>query len=150
MAVIDRIELVAKTKSIRILNICGAICLVIWLIMVLSADTFKNEYLRTLLLVGTFWSLLGMLWSQDAGLYIEWRTNEVEFKTHNGFGLIDIKALKRIEIGLDEITAYIEVNEVKVINIERFTDYNTRLRIKENFSQLQKVVSTNQGPTNTI
>jgi hypothetical protein len=124
--------------------------LVIWLIMVLSADTFKNEYLRTLLLVGTFWSLLGMLWSQDAGLYIEWRTNEVEFKTHNGFGLIDIKALKRIEIGLDEITAYIEVDEVKVINIERFTDYNTRLRIKENFSQLQKVVSTNQGPTNTI
>jgi hypothetical protein len=102
------------------------------------------------LLVGTFWSLLGMLWSQDAGLYIEWRTNEVEFKTHNGFGLIDIKALKRIEIGLDEITAYIEVDELKVINIERFTDYNTRLRIKENFSQLQKVVSTNQGPTNTI
>jgi hypothetical protein len=150
MAVIDRIELVAKTKSIRILNICGVICLVIWLIMVLSADTFKNEYLRTLLLVGTFWSLLGMLWSQDAGLYIEWRTNEVEFKTHNGFGLIDIKALKRIEIGLDEITAYIEVDELKVINIERFTDYNTRLRIKENFSQLQKVVSTNQGPTNTI
>lgn len=142
MPVIDRIELVANTKSIRILNICGAVCLVTWLIMVLSADTFKNEYLRTLLLIGTFWSLLGMLWSQDAGLFIEWRSDEVEFKTHNGFGLIDIKALKRIDIGLDEIKAYIENDEVKIIDIEHFTDYNTRLRIKENFSQLQQEISS--------
>ncbi|NRF40697.1 hypothetical protein [Pedobacter foliorum] len=138
MAVIDRIELSAKSKSLKILNICGAIYLAVWLFMVLSAETFKSEYIKTLLMGGTFWSLLSRLWSKDAGLFIEWRPDQVEFKTHNGSGLIDIKMLKHIDVGLDEIKAYLEKDEVQVINIARFSDYDTRLKIKEHFSQLQK------------
>lgn len=147
MQVIDRVELVAKTQSLRILNICGMICLAVWLIMILTAVTFKNDYVRTLLLIGIFWSLLGRLWSEDAGLFIDWRTDEIEFKTHNGSGLINIRKLNHIDIGLDEIKGYLENEEVVVINIERFSDYNTRLRIKDNFSQLQKMAEANNGPT---
>ncbi|RZL20012.1 MAG: hypothetical protein EOO89_01580 [Pedobacter sp.] len=141
MPVIDRIELVAKKKSLRILNICGIACIGVWLIMVLSAETFKTDDFRSLLLIGIFWSLLGKLWSEDDGLFIEWRNDEVEFKTHNASGIISIKALKRIDIGLDEIKAFSEADEVKIVDIEHFTDYNTRLRIKENFTLLQKEVS---------
>ena len=93
------------------------ICLAVWLIMILTAATFKNDYLRTLLLIGTFWSLLGKLWSEDAGLFIDWRTDEIEFKIHNGSGLIDIRKLNQIDIGLDEIKAYLESEEVVVIRI---------------------------------
>ncbi|WP_152542273.1 hypothetical protein [Pedobacter sp. V48] len=89
-----------------------------------------------------FWSLLGKLWSKDAGLFIEWRADQVEYKTHNGSGLIDIKMVKHIDFGLDEIKAYLEKDEVQVINIERFSDYDTRLKIKEHFFQLQKELKT--------
>jgi hypothetical protein len=104
MAVTDRIELNAKSKNLKILNICGAISLAVWLFMVLSAETFRSEYIKTLMMGAIFWSLLGKLWSKDAGLFIEWRADQVEFKTHNGSGLIDISMLKHIDIGLDEIS----------------------------------------------
>ena len=142
MPVTERIELTAKSKSLKILNICGVICLAAWLFRVFSSDTFNSEEIRALLLVGIFWSLLGKLWSQDAGLFIEWRADQIEYKTHKGAGLIDVSSLNHIDVGLDEIKIYSKTGHVQVINIERFSNYNTRLRIKSNFSQLQKELET--------
>jgi hypothetical protein len=68
MAITDRIELSVKSKSLKILNICRAIYLVAWLFMVLSAETFTIDYIKTLTMGAIFWSLLGKLWSKDAGL----------------------------------------------------------------------------------
>ena len=142
MPVTDRIELTAKSQSLKILNICGAICLAAWLFMVFSSETVTAEDIRALILVGIFWSLLGKLWSQDAGIFIEWRVDQIEYKTHKEAGVIDVCSLNNIDVGLDEIRVYSENDHVQVINIERFSDYETRLRIKANFSQLQKELET--------
>ncbi|MGY4384729.1 hypothetical protein ACVWYN_001763 [Pedobacter sp. UYP24] len=142
MAVIDRIELRANSKSLKILNICGAVYLTVWLFIVLLAETFKSDHIKALIMGVLFWSLLSKLWSKDAGLFIEFRADQIEFKTHNGFGVFDIKMLKQIDVGLDEITVYLENDEVQVINIEHFSDYDTRLKIKAYFSQLQKELKT--------
>jgi hypothetical protein len=70
------------------------------------------------------------------GQFIKWTEDSIQFKSKDTECKIFISEIKDIKIGLDKIDLHLENGSTQTINIDDFTNYNDRLRIKENFGKL--------------
>lgn len=72
------------------------------------------------------------------GQFIEWAENSISFKTRNyASTIIETKEIKNIDIALDVIRIQTSEKEFE-ISIEDYTNYEDRIRIKDNFKQYGK------------
>jgi len=74
--------------------------------------------------------------SKRKRLFIEWNEERINYKIEEVQGSIDIAEITNVEIDLDRVMITLKSSEVIVLNIQDFTDYDTRLKIKENFRSL--------------
>ncbi len=73
------------------------------------------------------------------GQFIEWNNDILTFKTKDIKEIIiSIENINKIEIKLDSILILTNENKTLLINLEDYTDYKDRLRIKKNFEAYSK------------
>lgn len=137
MAVTDRIESKKAEYILIFLHIAFAILLSLAVIIAITSkhlrfSDFRSFTLPFIMMVNAY-SLL----NRQKGQFIEWRADEILYKTKGEEGTVEIKDIKNITIHLDTIVIDAINNYTYTINIQNFTKYETRLRIKENFTKLQ-------------
>lgn len=144
---IDRIENTRFEKNIKlfkwvaILSFLLVIVRILFDLEIMNGGGKLSDLFTSLIPVGMFFQYRSTA-KKWGGQFFEWKENEVEFKsrkydktvvTHNSIIQINIK-LDIIEIKTND--------KLYEINIEDYTEYNDRLRLKNNFEQLKKKLST--------
>lgn len=138
MKIIDRVE--SKKAQIVLLftKIAAVVVLVLMIIMATTKSNvrfsdFKDFIIGFILLLN-----LNNIFNKRKGQFIEWPEDEIEYKTRDEEATIELKDIKNVSIHLDTINIKSIQNQDYKIDIQDFTDYKTRLRIKENFTKLQR------------
>jgi hypothetical protein len=137
----ERVESKKVEKILTFVKIMIVIVILIPLIIVLK----NYEHVSSLRLshFSQFFLALFLLFrfytkfSKRKGQFIEWSPNEIQFKTKEQEGEIPINEIKNIDINIDSIDITLENGENYMLNIQDFGDYDTRIKIKDNFSKLQ-------------
>jgi hypothetical protein len=75
--------------------------------------------------------------SKNTGQFIKWTETSIKYKTKDTHGDIVISDIKSIEINLDIINIVLKDASNHSINIEDFTKYEDRVRIKGNFEKVK-------------
>lgn len=71
------------------------------------------------------------------GQFIEWKEGKISFKLRKvSENTIEYSNIESIEIKLDNIIITLKDGEKYDLNIEDYTEYEDRLRIKENFKRI--------------
>lgn len=149
----DRIENRRFEKNIRFFKWSAIITFVLAVIKVIAFPEVLEEKGKT----GDFFLLLlpialYMNYRRTAknwgGQYIEWTKDNISFKTRNHSStIIEIRKISKIDIEFDVIKIYTSKKQFK-ISIEDYTNYEDRIRIKDNFESLRKeLFSMDENPT---
>ncbi len=110
---------------------------------ILNNGAKLGDLLTTLLPLGLFiqYKATAKKWG---GQFFEWRENEVEFKSRKfDKTIIPHESILQINIKLDLIEIQTN-NNLFEINIEDYLEYSDRLRLKNNFKELSKRLSTSE------
>ncbi len=92
-----------------------------------------------------FWFQYRITAKKWGGQFFEWRQNEIEFKSRKyERTTIPFDSIKEIDIRLDIIEIK-TVNQLFEINIEDYTEYEDRLKIKKNFELVKNKTKHNNG-----
>lgn len=74
--------------------------------------------------------------SKHKGQFIRWTEDKIEYKSKELNDIIAVSEIQNIEIHLELIRIYLADNIVHIINIEDYTEFEDRKRIKNNFKRL--------------
>jgi hypothetical protein len=145
---IDRIENKRFEKNIKLFRWLAVLTLIIAIIKIsLDPNIFnssgrKFDFIISLLPISLF-----LQYRQTAnkwgGQFIEWTENEISFKSRKYDNtIINLDDIDEILIKLDTIEIRTK-NKNFVINIEDYTDYQIRLRLKNNFEKIKERIAHN-------
>lgn len=137
MIITDRVESKRAEKILLFIKISSITFLFLIIMMAIKTKNVRLSDFR-----GFGWSSVMLanaytVFSKRKGQFIEWREDEIEYKTRSEEATIETKDIKNISIHLDVISIKSFQNQNYEINIQDFTKYEVRLRIKENFTKLQ-------------
>ncbi len=143
----DRIENRRIERNLKFFKWAAVISLLIAVFKILLTPEILNDggrmvdYITTLIPIGLFLQYRSTA-KKWGGQFIEWNENEISFKSrkcdNTTIKLVDIKS---IDILLD-IISIITLDKKYEINIEDFTNYKDRVRIKGNFEKVKLKLST--------
>lgn len=143
----DRIENRRFEKNIKFFKWAAVITLVLAVLKIaFTPDILKGggetaDFLTSLIPIALFFQYRSTA-RKWGGQFIEWKENEISFKTRNyDHTTIHLSSIESIDIRLDIIE--IKTSEQKYdINIEDYTKYQDRIRLKENFNKIKEKLST--------
>lgn len=140
--IIDRLENKRYEKNIKFFkwvaigSFIAAIARILSEPNILTGAGKTFDYVITLYPIGLYFQYRKTAKNWN-GQFFEWKQNELKFKSRKyDKTIIAYTSIKSIEIKLDFI--YIETTENSFeINIEDYTEYEDRMRLKENFKKLK-------------
>ena len=94
-----------------------------------------SDYVITLLPIYMYYNFRKKT-SKHKGQFIKWTENYVEFKSKDNQSTVQYQDIQTVNIGLDNIAINLKDNSTHTINIEDYTNYDDRLRIKKNFETI--------------
>ncbi|MCE3228234.1 MAG: hypothetical protein K0S32_2785 [Bacteroidetes bacterium] len=139
--IIDEISIDRIEKSRKFLfygAIVTAIIAVLKIFMnpeILTGGGKLADYLISLLPIYLYFSFRKKT-SSRKGQFIKWTENSVVFKSRGSENQILLTDIHNIKITLDNIDLHLKDGSTKTINIEDYSDYDDRMRIKGNFEKL--------------
>ncbi|WP_226389698.1 hypothetical protein [Penaeicola halotolerans] len=147
----DRIENYRFEKNIKffkwgaIITLLLAVFKVAFTPDILDGGGKMADFLLTLIPIGLFFQYRSAA-KKWGGQFIEWKENEISFKSRKyNLTTIHLSNIESIDIRLDVIE--IRTSEQKLdINIEDYTKYEDRIRVKDNFKKIKEKLGTS-SPT---
>ena len=143
----DRIENYRFEKNIKFFKWGVGITLILAVFkIVLTPDILNGggkmtDFLTTLIPIGLFFQYRSTA-KKWGGQFIEWKENEISFKTRKyDSTTIKMEEIQSVEIRLDLIIIS-TLQKKYEINIEDYTEYKDRIRLKDNFGKIKEKLST--------
>jgi hypothetical protein len=145
--IIDRLENKRYEKNINLYKSAAVITLILAIFKVIyTPNIFTGfakpvDFITSLIPIVIFiqFKRTAKKWG---GQFIEWRENEVEFKSRKYDKIIvHYNNITSINIKLDIIKIETEQKKVE-INIEDYTEYEDRIRLKSNFEKIKNEIVT--------
>lgn len=144
--VIDRVESRKSENILRFIKYAAGTILTATTIFIIwnwdKIDSLRLSHFKPFIPVITLGGGFYLQIAKQRGQFIEWSADAIEFNTQKVKGKFLISDIKKIDQSLDIITITLKNDENRTIDIQNFTKYEVRLRIKENFNKVANNLSS--------